>query len=149
MAFSWGHVMRNPFIKILMVWCDIMLAYIIPLFLTCARITEPRREKPGLQGFRPGLTQPELTCTGDVTRGGKCWIKKVEELFYPRSENKAADQIRSCCEAALRLCFRLGKNPVFITTRLIFKTGTSSSYLRPVYTFTIFGYGAGTIRHNL
>ena len=33
---------------------------IIPLFLTCAKITEPRREKPGLRGFRPGLTQLEL-----------------------------------------------------------------------------------------
>ena len=35
--------MRNPFLKslcsLLMIWCDIMLAYIIPLFLTCARIT--------------------------------------------------------------------------------------------------------------
>ena len=37
----------------------------------------------------------------------------MEELYYPRSENKGADQLRSCCEADVRLCFRLGKNPVF------------------------------------
>ena len=31
---------------------------------------------------------------------------------YPSSENKGADQLRSYCEADLRLCFRIGKNPV-------------------------------------
>ena len=34
-------------------------------------------------------------------------------MYYPCSENKGADQLRSNCEADLRLCFRLGKNPVF------------------------------------
>ena len=34
-------------------------------------------------------------------------------LFYPSSENKGADQLRSYCEADLRLCFRIGNNPVF------------------------------------
>ena len=33
--------------------------------------------------------------------------------MYPCSENKGADQLRSYCEADLRLCFRIGKNPVF------------------------------------
>ena len=36
-----------------------------------------------------------------------------EELYYPSSENKGADQLRGYREADLRLCFRLGKNPVF------------------------------------
>ena len=31
----------------------------------------------------------------------------MEELYYPCSENKGADQLRSYCEADLRLCFRL------------------------------------------
>ena len=39
--------------------------------------------------------------------GWKFWIEKVEELYYPCSENKGADQLRSYCEADLRLCFRL------------------------------------------
>ena len=39
-------------------------------------------------------------------------IEKEEELDYPCSENKGADQLRSYCEADLRLCFRIGKNPV-------------------------------------
>ena len=30
-----------------------------------------------------------------MVRGLKFWIKKVEELFYPCSENKGADQLRS------------------------------------------------------
>ena len=36
-----------------------------------------------------------------------------EKLYYPCSENKGADQLRGYREADLRLCFRLGKNPVF------------------------------------
>ena len=34
-------------------------------------------------------------------------------MYYPSSENKGADQIRSYCEADLRLCFRKCKNLVF------------------------------------
>ena len=44
---------------------------------------------------------------------GKFWIKKVEESNYPCSENKGADQLRSYCEADLRLCFRLCRLLVF------------------------------------
>ena len=33
-------------------------------------------------------------------------------MYYPCSETKDADQLRSYCEADLRLCFRIGKNPV-------------------------------------
>ena len=60
-----------------------------------------------------------------MARSLKFWIYKVEELYYPcseielyyprtivlanncTSENKGADQLRSYCEADLRLCFRL------------------------------------------
>ena len=34
-------------------------------------------------------------------------------MYYPSSENKGADQLRSYCEADLRLCFRLCKLLVF------------------------------------
>ena len=34
-------------------------------------------------------------------------------MYYPCSENKGADQLRGYREADLRLCFRIGKNPVF------------------------------------
>ena len=40
-------------------------------------------------------------------------IQVEEELYYPSSENKGADQLRSYCEADLRLCFRLGRLLVF------------------------------------
>ena len=40
-------------------------------------------------------------------RGWKFRIKKVEELYYPCSENKGTDQLRSYCEADLHLCFRI------------------------------------------
>ena len=42
-----------------------------------------------------------------MVRGWKFWFKKVEELYYQYSENKGADQLRSYCEADLRLCFHL------------------------------------------
>ena len=35
------------------------------------------------------------------------------ELYYPRSENKGADQLRGYREADLRLCFRLCRLLVF------------------------------------
>ena len=35
-------------------------------------------------------------------------------MYYPCSENKGADQLRSYCEADLRLCFRLFKLLVFL-----------------------------------
>ena len=46
-------------------------------------------------------------------------ILEEEELSYPSSENKGADQLCSYCIADLRLCFRKGKIPrVFFMTRL-------------------------------
>ena len=36
-----------------------------------------------------------------------------EELYYPSSENKGADQLRGYREADLRLCFRLCRLLVF------------------------------------
>ena len=46
-------------------------------------------------------------------RSLKFQISVAEELDYPSSENKGADQLRSYCEADLRLCFRLGRLLVF------------------------------------
>ena len=46
-------------------------------------------------------------------RSLKFRIKEVEGLYYPCSENKGADQLRSYCEADLRLCFRLCRLLVF------------------------------------
>ena len=48
-----------------------------------------------------------------MARDWKFWIQKVEELYYPCSENKGADQLRSYCEADLRLCFRICRLLVF------------------------------------
>ena len=46
-------------------------------------------------------------------RSLKFWIYKVEELYYPCSENKGAGQLHSNCEADLGLCFRLCRLLVF------------------------------------
>ena len=46
-------------------------------------------------------------------RSLKFWSEVEEELYYPSSENKGADQLRGYREADLRLCFRLGRLLVF------------------------------------
>ena len=43
----------------------------------------------------------------------KFWIKEVEGLNYPCSENKSADQLRGYSEADLRLHFHICKMFVF------------------------------------
>ena len=40
-------------------------------------------------------------------RNLKFWSYVEEELYYPFSENKGADQLRGYREADLRLCFRI------------------------------------------
>ena len=46
-------------------------------------------------------------------RGLKFWLQVEEELYFSSSENKGADQLRSYCEADLRLCFCLCRLLVF------------------------------------
>ena len=41
------------------------------------------------------------------------WKLKVEELYYPCSENKGADQLRSYCKADLHLWFHICRLLVF------------------------------------
>ena len=65
------------------------------------------------------LVLPIRSCTNrsvqlqKLARSLKFRILKVGEWFYPCSENKGADQLCSYCTADLRLCFRIGENPVF------------------------------------
>ena len=55
---------------------------------------------------RPVQTQKRATSL-------KFRIYVEEELYYPSSENKGADQLRGYREADLRLCFRICKLLVF------------------------------------
>ena len=43
----------------------------------------------------------------------KFWIQEEEELYYPCSENKGADQLRGNPEAGLSLCFCICRLLVF------------------------------------
>ena len=65
----------------------------------------PGREKTGLLGFRPGLTQ-----TGLYSHR-----KRLEALDFgfKKRKNKGADQLRGYREADLRLCFRLCRSLIF------------------------------------
>ena len=57
-----------------------------------------------------------------MARDWKCWIQKVEELYYPCSE-KGADQLRSNCEAYLRPLFSHMQIVGFLMRQLIYKCG--------------------------
>ena len=46
-------------------------------------------------------------------RSLKFWSYVEEELYYPSSENKGADQLRGYREADLRLCFHICRLLVF------------------------------------
>ena len=48
-----------------------------------------------------------------MARGYKFRIQEEEELYYPCSENKGADQLRGYREADLRPCFRICRMLVF------------------------------------
>ena len=54
-----------------------------------------------LRGFGSGPHKPG--CTSHRRRGLKFRILVVEGLYYPYSENKGADQLRSYCAADLPL----------------------------------------------
>ena len=61
---------------------------------------------------------PNRSHTGPVqsqkrARSLNFWIYVEEELYYPSSENKGADQLRGNREADLRLCFCLCRLLVF------------------------------------
>ena len=64
------------------------------MYLSSAQeeINEPRCEKTGLRGFRPG---PTTIGPHKMARNFKFRIQVVEGLYYPYSENKGADQRRS------------------------------------------------------
>ena len=46
-------------------------------------------------------------------RNFKFWIEKIEELYYPCSENKGTDQLRGYRKADLPLCFSICRLLVF------------------------------------
>ena len=49
-----------------------------------------------------------------IARGMPFFIKEVEGLFYPCSENKVIDQLCGYRAADLRLCFCIYKRQVFV-----------------------------------
>ena len=56
-----------------------------------------------------------------MARGLKFRIKIEVGSYYPCSETKGADQLRSYCATDLRLCFRICKIPGFLMTWLIYE----------------------------
>ena len=73
-------------------------------------IYEPRREKK-IFGFPTRSDTNQSVQPQKMATSLKFQIKQEEELYYPCSENKGADQLCSYCTAGavtdLRLCFRI------------------------------------------
>ena len=74
-----------------------------------------RDKKTGLLGFSTRCDTNQPVQSQKQARGLKFWLEVEEEMqwYYPISENKGADQLRSHSTADLRLCFHIRKNPVF------------------------------------
>ena len=60
------------------------------------------------RGHMKWRQHPDMTTAGDWDA-----VEKVEEMYYPCSQNKGADKLRSYCEADLHLCFRISRLLVF------------------------------------
>ena len=63
-------------------------------------------------GF-PTRSDTKRPVQSQKVRSLKSGVYIEEELYYPCSENKDADQLCSYCTAYLRHCFRMGRNSVF------------------------------------
>ena len=81
-----------------------------PLYNTSRLVGKPTMWFPNRSDTnRPVQAQKRARCL-------KFRIEVEEELYYPSSENKGADQLRGYREAGLRLCFRICKLLVFSCT---------------------------------
>ena len=82
---------------------------LILIFVAMPRI----QQKMSLCVTKPTIWVPTMSDTNQpvqsqkIARSLKFGMNEEEKLYYPYSENKGADQLRSYCEADLRLCFRL------------------------------------------
>ena len=87
---------------------------------TCTLLFEPRREKTGLQGLRPGPTQTAVQPL-TIASGLKFRIYKEEGLLnHLCSENKGADRLLGYMEADLRLCFSHVQRAIFLMSQFKF-----------------------------
>ena len=73
---------------------------------------EPLHEKTNNLGSDSSDTNQAVQ-SQNKARSLKLWIQVEEELHYPCSKNKGADQPCSYCTADLRLCFRLCRLLIF------------------------------------
>ena len=80
------------------------------------KVYDPVREEKTTNLFPTRSDTNQALQSQKMVRGWKFWIWKVEELYHPCSENNGADQLRSDCEADLRLCFRLYRLLIFSCT---------------------------------
>ena len=92
---------------------DFRMHFLYDTLPTTIVLNEPRCEKTGLRGFRPGPTQTGLYSHRRWLEAWDFGFRKEEGFYYPCSENKGADQLRGYREADLRLCFAHMQKPVF------------------------------------
>ena len=107
-VYYWNHQLPRRQKVCVLVCTFIQRGYkfydLIFLFVSYVSYKSREARKTGLQSSRPGLTQ-----TGKQARSLKFRVQEEDELYYPCSENKDADQLCSYCRADVRLCYRIGK----------------------------------------
>ena len=79
---------------------------------SCSTVELPHEKNNNVVSKQVGH-KPSCTSTEDSYRLEILDVEISLELYYLYSENKGADQLRSYCEADLRLCFCIGKMLVF------------------------------------
>ena len=77
-----------------------------------------------------------------MVRGWKFHIYKVEELYYPCSENKCADQFTV-------ICFRISKNPVFSMRGSSHNSVTVNLYLLPEADIPVKSFVCDYLKHHI
>ena len=85
--FSTGRDVPSIWIEEFISWDKVMLQGLLQ-YLSCVM------RKPTMW-FLNRIDTNRAVQAQKMARDGKCWILKVEELYYPCSENKGADQLPS------------------------------------------------------
>ena len=88
----------------------VTLTYVLPEIENEICTNEPRCEKTGLRGFRPGPTQIGLYCHRRWLETRNFGFRKVVGLFYLCSENKGADQLRITAQLICVFVFAYAKS---------------------------------------
>ena len=96
---------------------------------TWSNAYEPRRQKTGLRGFRPGPTQIRLRRLRKWLEACNFVFRKERDCIIRIAKTKALISFAVTAKLICVFVFRICKNPVFLMSRLICKSMFSHMHL--------------------